>query len=374
MLCLPTSVALPSLYALPSLEQPHSLPLVQVERQLHPDTKLEWRKNPNTVIVCSQPESPVVQGQLFWWCHQPEAEPRIVVRQSSMLIYSKETQLPAIAMPEVSAPFLLTVHLMLETIEGLATKAHLLAASLEEPISLLQDWPCVDKVEVKMTAVPPRTEKWGNLDSVSQDTGETTPAQLPTLTETMAQEIINEIDLPKSDGENLVIYIPTIAMNEVYTFQMDNSQLFMVGGLDTPSVHHWLAKKVGIPDLDGDGSFPSWYEEWYWYSVARKLSTTIALTFSRVHHLVEKPLQLEASHSMKEQYDALAELHQQLEILLTQKNIQSGFPIEHYAAIFAPLLFPLLLPLFVGTIKELKRYKEKKRRKNSTAEKRDKVD
>jgi Phosphatidylinositol-glycan biosynthesis class S protein len=39
------------------------------------------------------------------------------------------------------------------------------------------------------------------------------------------------------------------------------------------------------------------------------------------------------------------------------------FPLEHYAAIFMPLLFPLLVPFLASTIKEYKRWKEKKKNK-----------
>mmetsp|Transcript_19405 Transcript_19405/g.46884 ORF Transcript_19405/g.46884 Transcript_19405/m.46884 type:complete len:644 (-) Transcript_19405:49-1980(-) len=39
------------------------------------------------------------------------------------------------------------------------------------------------------------------------------------------------------------------------------------------------------------------------------------------------------------------------------------FPIEHYAAILLPLIFPLLLPLLISTIKEYKRLKTKKKEK-----------
>jgi hypothetical protein len=112
---------------------------------------------------------------------------------------------------------------------------------------------------------------------------------------------------------------------------------------------------------------------WYWYSVAQTLSRKITLLFSRVQHLVDQPLELQKSDSIKEHFYALKRLYDELESILTQKSIQTDFPIEHYAAIFAPLLFPLLLPLLIGSIKELKRYKEKKSKKDATAKK-DKMD
>jgi hypothetical protein len=39
------------------------------------------------------------------------------------------------------------------------------------------------------------------------------------------------------------------------------------------------------------------------------------------------------------------------------------FPMEHYAAIFMPLLFPLLVPFLVSSIKEYKRWKDKRKSK-----------
>jgi hypothetical protein len=37
------------------------------------------------------------------------------------------------------------------------------------------------------------------------------------------------------------------------------------------------------------------------------------------------------------------------------------FAVDHYLAVFAPLLFPLLLPFIGGIIREIKRYRDKTR-------------
>jgi Phosphatidylinositol-glycan biosynthesis class S protein len=42
------------------------------------------------------------------------------------------------------------------------------------------------------------------------------------------------------------------------------------------------------------------------------------------------------------------------------------FPLEQYAAIFAPLALPLAIPLLIGWIREYKRYREKQRKKKLT--------
>jgi hypothetical protein len=372
----------PPQFQLPPLEPPLGLlPLVQVDRQLHPDTGMEWKKNPNTVIVCSQPESPVVQGQIFWWCPpiQPQDPPRVVVRQSSMLVFSKETKLPELAMPEVTLPFLLTVRVVLEQSDNLADKAQSLALSLEDEIARLQDWPCVEAVDVQMTVIEPYTEKWiVRDDSPSEDTGESGPPYLPRMTEAQADELLGQLDLPSSDGQDLILYIPALAPKEKSVFQVGakGTSMLLAGGLDVSSVHQWLSNQIGIPmeGLDADGSFPTWYEEWYWHLAIQELFKEVNQTFLRTGHLLEGPLELEASSSLKEHYDALVKLHKELESILTQKSIHTDFPVEHYAAIFAPLLFPLLLPFLAGLIKELKRYKEKKRNKSEQEQKKAKAD
>jgi hypothetical protein len=43
------------------------------------------------------------------------------------------------------------------------------------------------------------------------------------------------------------------------------------------------------------------------------------------------------------------------------------FPLEQYAAIFAPLALPLAIPLLVGLIREWKRYREKQRKKKKSS-------
>jgi hypothetical protein len=42
-------------------------------------------------------------------------------------------------------------------------------------------------------------------------------------------------------------------------------------------------------------------------------------------------------------------------------------PVEHYAAIFLPLIFPLAVPFLVSFMKEYKRYKQKKKEKETAA-------
>lgn len=44
-------------------------------------------------------------------------------------------------------------------------------------------------------------------------------------------------------------------------------------------------------------------------------------------------------------------------------RLEQHFPLEHYAAILMPLLFPLLVPFMISTLKEYRRWKEKKSKK-----------
>ena len=53
------------------------------------------------------------------------------------------------------------------------------------------------------------------------------------------------------------------------------------------------------------------------------------------------------------------------DFILRKLPLQLHFPLEHYAAIFAPLLFPLLLPFFVRLVKECRRHKEKSNKRTA---------
>ena len=78
-----------------------------------------------------------------------------------------------------------------------------------------------------------------------------------------------------------------------------------------------------------------------------------------IHHIEQAQSRMEEG----EYTTALDELDyaaKQLRILETDPGLLDPIDhgLEHYAAIFSPLLFPLLLPLTVGTIREFKRYRK----------------
>jgi hypothetical protein len=359
-------------FQLPSLESPYQLPLIQVEMQLQPNTKVKWRKNPEASLICSEPNSPLVQGQGLWWCPplNPQDPARVVVRESSLIIFCNESELPGIVMPEIVSPFALSVHLMLEETTDVSHHAQRLALTLQDTVENLKNWPCVDQVSVEMSVAHPYTSRWIVAESASEETGEMVPAYLPALDESQAEQLLESLDPPASDsfGGDLLLYVPAVEPTSAASFQIGDSLLLMVGKWDTSAVSDWLLSKMGIPveALDHDGSVPAWYDEWYWHQASQQLSTEIQYLFSRVQHLVKEQPELGPSSTAREHYIALKALRNELDHLLRTSRVQSNFPLEHYAAIFAPLLFPLLLPFLVGTIKEIKRYKEKKRSKHGT--------
>ncbi|CAJ1932495.1 unnamed protein product [Cylindrotheca closterium] len=67
------------------------------------------------------------------------------------------------------------------------------------------------------------------------------------------------------------------------------------------------------------------------------------------------------SHSFSTRLQSLLQARAILEGAMgrNKDTMTPEFPLEHYAAVFLPLLFPLLLPLFTSFVKELKRFKEK---------------
>jgi Phosphatidylinositol-glycan biosynthesis class S protein len=363
---------------LPSFESPHQLPLVQVGNHSLDNIPLKWSKNPDSGIVCSQPDSPLVRTQIFWWCPtmNPADPVSVVVRESSILVFSNESDLRGIAMPEIVSPFVLSVQLVLEETNGVAHKAQDLASTLQDTVRNLRNWPCVDQVQVEMSVVKPFTSQWIVSESTSEETDGAVPAYLPAPSEMQAEQLIESLDSGNLIGFDIILYVPALQPISTVSFQVGDSQLLMVGGWETHTVSDWLMGKMGIPvkQLDGDGSLPSWYDEWYWYQSSLKLSMDIQLLYSRVQHLVTEPLELGPSSNLREYYHSLKALEKHLQVTLKTSRIHSDFPPEQYAAIFAPLLFPLILPFLVGTIKEYKRFKEKKRSKREQEEKKEKVD
>jgi hypothetical protein len=135
---------------------------------------------------------------------------------------------------------------------------------------------------------------------------------------------------------------------------------------------------------DSDGSFPSWYLHlWYQRALPAVYDETVAMVRRERQLLLQKPRTVAVTVDVAESWQrAVAGIEQaaqqcrqgdfaaalntlervsQYEIKLLQTQPDLGepldFPIEQYGAIFAPLLFPLLLPMLAGLGRETKRYR-----------------
>lgn len=370
VLCQPSFLRPKENFGLPPLESMHRLPMIQVDKQPSlSNEKLQWTENPNATVLCRQTEessSSVGQEEhLVWWCplnNYPQDAPRVLVQQRKTVVYSNERQLLDIIAPKVVPPFPLRVGLVLEESKDVAQRAQQFSDSLQDAMARLYNWPCVEEIIIEMTVVPPITKKWVEAGTLAEEAGETLSEHLPPLNEREAWELRESLELNETTRSDIILYIPLMESVEASSFQIGNSsQLLMVGNWEATIVSQFLSRKMGIPVelLEADSTFPGWYEEWYWYQVSRALSADIQAIYSRVEHLLEEPLKLRASSNLRGEYHSLQELKITLEALLKTSRIHSDFPLEHYAAIFAPLLFPLLLPFLVGTLKELRRYKRK---------------
>lgn len=365
---------------LPSLTSPHDLPKVQVEKQLHPSIPFEWSQNPNTIIVCGQPESPVVQNQILWFCPTVDQEPRVLVRGSSLVIYGKERHLESILLPELASflPFPLKVHLVLEESPDLEDAIARSTESIHQEISALAGWPCVEEIQVEMSVVPPYTDKLRpppppQVASVSEEdpslssteAAETEP-KLPALEATVASDLLQASNLEPTDP-TLILYVPSISPETALNFEVEGHSLLQISTstatLEPDVVHQWLASQMGVNSehWDSDGSLPLWVQERYWKSASEELAQDIERLFHLGLPFVSGDMHLEPSQSSREHYQYLTQLRESLLETIRQARFQTHFPIEQYAAIFAPLLFPLLVPLLAGWVKELRRYKEKRR-------------
>jgi len=339
-------------------------------------------------ICNSPPDSLMVQGQVdgvLWWCPpRTTTDPiHVVVRNSHTFIFSNESNFLKLAMPKVVSPFPLNVRLILEETTDVASEAQRLSSTLQDTVRNLHNWPCVDKVQVEMSVVKPHTNQWMvENESISEETRETAPPYLPLLNESQVGQLIQTLNLndDHSIGYELFLYLPASRVERSIpsSFRVGESKLFMVGEWDTGAVSDWLSHLMGIPieAVDGDGSIPTWYDEWYWHQSSRMISMEIQELYSRVHHLMKESLELSPSTTTSSEghYYYQKRLYHRLTVLLQTSRIQSEFPFEHGAAIFAPLLFPLLFPFFIGTMKEIKRYKEKKRSKKEETIKTEKLE
>jgi hypothetical protein len=367
---------------LPPLTTMSSLPAIQVERAPYVPfaQQITHSMNPNTIIVCSQPESPVVQGQTIWRCPS-QVSPKVVLRQSSLVVYSQESDLESLLLPKVGPRTTLQVHLIVEETNDTASVAQRWATILENDLATIDQWPCVEDVQVHMAVVPAVTNQWLVPQQSPQEGTNDTIAALPKLTKSHVDTLLEKVKIQEETSHlQLVVYIPATTTKTTRespspsfsAWKVHEKQLVLVGGADASSVHQWLSAYMGVPSVihnDSDGSFPTWYGEWYWQSAATQLSEEITKEFGRVQHLLRDNIIIgnndsttRDDHNHGHYYQELQRVHQHLQHTLSTSSLEAHFPLEHYAAIFAPLLFPLLVPFLTGLYKEYKRYQEKKKK------------
>jgi hypothetical protein len=135
---------------------------------------------------------------------------------------------------------------------------------------------------------------------------------------------------------------------------------------------------------DSDGSFPHWYLHlWYQRVLPTVYDQTVSMVRRERQLLLQKPRTVAITVKVAESWqkavagielaaqqcrqgffaaalDTLERVSQyEIKSLQTQPDLGEplDFPIEQYGAIFAPLLFPLLLPMLAGLGREIKRYR-----------------
>jgi hypothetical protein len=346
-----------------------------------------------------------------------------VVRQESLIVHATTiSQLESLLFPKeidsvkLSSPQVLNLHLVVEEEEEEAsttTTTKYWAQLLEDWIesSRLDDWPNVQDIEVSIQMVPSRSHEWVIRTIPSQEDGknessleENSILMLPKLTASQVDSLVPRV-FPKDRNANdddrlhLVFYIPSILPQEEKASvwkRKDEQQLWVVPSekeeIPWFAIHQWLGSFVlGLPSntddsnmaisIDSDGSFPAWYLERYWQASVTKLSHKVRQDLDRVRHLLllrggEEDWEIfsprdddddgstaTTTTSLQQVHDDWFQLHQRMLRQVQETTVDTHFPLEHYAAIFAPLLFPLLIPFLASLVKEWKRFREKKNKK-----------
>jgi hypothetical protein len=280
--------------------------------------------------------------------------------------------------------------------EASTTTTKLWAQLLEDWIesSRLDDWPNVQDIEVSIQMVPSLSQEWMVRTIPSQEDGKNI-LMLSKLTASQVESLVPRV-FPKDRNANddrlhLVFYIPSILPQEEASVwkRKNEQQLWVIPSekekIPWLAIHQWLGSFVlGLPSntnsmaisIDADGSFPAWYLERYWQASVTTLSHKVRQDLDRVRHLLllrggEEDLDFfltrdddgSTTTSLQQVHDDWFQLHQRMLRQVQETTVETHFPLEHYAAIFAPLLFPLLIPFLASLVKEWKRFREKKNKK-----------
>jgi uncharacterized protein YaiL (DUF2058 family) len=240
------------------------------------------------------------------------------------------------------------------------------------------------------------------LEDVEQQQEQVEPPVPKRLSQTQVTSLLKKSTLSSPSGDHgfqVILYIPSLLPlsleQENTTWRLGEHQLLSLVTQSAKSnkeyslvldsalagVSQWAARQMGLPslsDLETDGSFPSWFWQGWWSNALQDLHgcTRNALEVTRqvlLHSADVAPsLVGKYSEAVKRWEDASVVVEDPsltmrlldqsaadaLEIQ-RQLPMRTHFPVEHYLAIFAPLLFPLLLPFLTSLFREIKRYKVK---------------
>ena len=318
-------------------------PLVaQSDPELSLKLQLPWEVNEKAKAVCQDPRSPVTQEHPLWLCSNHQKESHMVVHNESLVVfYSTDDSLDALLLPAFKPRHTLVVHLIVEespqeTVSRTKEWAKMLENWISE--SRIEAWPCVQSIEVSIDVVSPLTKNW--------------------------------VANPKSSSDE-----ENEAGTKESSWKVGEKEFFVIPGSSAPlalrTVGQWLGSHMGLPvddlRIDSDGSFPKWYTARYWELANEEKFEYFLQDFHRVRHLLSKDDKIMLPNALdtdpEKRYMELSRAHEQILSKERSTILTSEFPLEQYAAIFAPLLFPLMVPFIVALVKELKRYREKRSKK-----------
>ena len=357
--------------------------------------------NPDAGTVCDNPYSHVMAEHALWLCKIDQQQSHAVLHNQSIVFYysSQEDDLENILLPTFKPRKPLSIHLIVEETASqndTVQRTKQWTQALEEWISKsrLHDWPCVHDLNIALKVVPPLTMQWlvypqqqklrddseGTdevADSTTTQQEENSAPLLPQLSSFHISSLLDASLSSKTKGADnleLVVYIADVLPTKESSWIADSQELFIMpattalGALELKAVNQWLGSYMGLPlqriEMESDGSFPKWYSNHFWEAASQNLTRQVSQDFDRARHLLV-PKDSRSIHldDPTEMYQELFRLHQRILLRERIAVLESEFPIEHYAAIFAPLLFPLIIPFIASLIKELKRYKEKEKKK-----------
>jgi hypothetical protein len=286
----------------------------------------------------------------------------------------------------------------------------------------LRNWPCVGGVEILVQALDINTlatERTLPLDEKDIHTHETAvpliyyvlpletlSASLSALEETASNDDYLRVDLFLPSKFPTVFddpTMPTLARQGRRRFLSISSlppasnssredRLQLIDAAIGAPLESLLGQCMGMPaDLADvvqlqthDNSFPRWYTKlWFQQTLSERFQSTMELanaqrkeligahsTVNVTHGAVDRWLQAadwirqseaESGQGLYRQAaDSLRHAVNELNMIQSDPELLEplDFPREQYAAIFASLLFPLLLPLAIGLLREYRRYRE----------------